>query len=120
MTKEEIIQIDKYFTCYSTGPYHSAFYYPKPEESRQICRKLLHKECDNFHLIIFDDTLEVYQANTDHEIYGIELETFKDLRVRFESFTGEKIYDIRDAKLESDMINARIEIEEKRIQDKNN
>ena len=94
MTKEEIIELDEYFTCYSTGPYYSAFYYPKTEEARQVCRNLFHKENDNFHIIIFDDTQEVYQASTDHEIFGIELDSMDKLKIRFESFTGEKIDNI--------------------------
>lgn len=94
MTKEEIIQLDEYFTCYSTSKYHSAFYYPKTEEDRQMCRKLFHKEHDNFHILVFDDTAEVYQADTDHEIFGIELETMDKLKERFESFTGDKIDNI--------------------------
>ena len=94
MTKEEITELDNYFTCYSTGPYFSAFYSPKIENSRQICRKLFHNEHGNFHIIIFDDDLEVYQANTDHEIFGIELESIDKLKTRFESFIGEKIDNI--------------------------
>lgn len=106
MTKEEIIELDKYFECYSTSLYHSAFYYPKSEEARQVCRKLYHKEHDNFHIIIFDDTLEVYQADTDHEIFGIELENMDKLITRFESFTGEQVDNIEIRIYDEDSANS--------------
>lgn len=92
MTKEEIEQVEKYFNWYFEIPYRDSY----GRHHDEICKKFYHKEQDVFHIIIFTETNQVYQLNTDHEIYGIELETFKDLRIRFESFTGEKIYDIQE------------------------
>ena len=92
MTKEEIEQVGKYFECYSEKPYRDAY----GRQDNNIGKRFFHKKQDVFHIIIFPETNQVYQLNTDHEIYGIELETFKELRIRFESFTGEKIYDIQE------------------------
>lgn len=90
MTKEEIEQAVKYFDSYSESPYRDAY----GRHHDEICKQFYHKECNNFNIAIFPETNQVYQINTDHELYGIELERFIDLMVRFESFTGEKIYNI--------------------------
>ena len=53
-----------------------------------------HKEEDSFHVGIFkyeDGGLFVNQLNTDHESWGGDLNTWKELEVRFKSFTGENI-----------------------------
>lgn len=80
MTTEQIKQIEEYFTEHWSGDYKDAF------GNTGQCKKYFHKE-ENFYLIIFDDG-EVYQANTDHEIFGIELKTIQDLQIRFKSLTG--------------------------------
>lgn len=54
-----------------------------------------HKEDDNFKVLISSEG-RVYQLNTDHEPWGIELQTLDDLKVRFKSFTGEDIENISD------------------------
>lgn len=56
-------------------------------------RKFFHKENDNFHIIITPNN-ELYQLDTDHEVWGIELETIEDLKVRFKSFTGENLEEV--------------------------
>lgn len=61
--------------------------------NREDGRKLFHKENDNFHIIITPEN-ELYQLNTDHEVWGIELETIEDLKVRFKSFTGENLEEV--------------------------
>ncbi len=73
MIKEEIIEIEKYFTKYSENRYY-------------------HNEMDNFHIIVSDDN-EVYQLDTDHEIFGCELKTLDEFKIRFNSFTGEDFED---------------------------
>ena len=54
-----------------------------------------HKENDNFKVLISSEG-QVYQLNTDHEPWGIELQTLDDLKVRFKSFTGEVLEDVSD------------------------
>jgi hypothetical protein len=72
------------FTLYSSADYKD-FYYYKPRK----CGKYYHNEAD-FHIVVFDDDNSVYQLNTDHEIFGVELKTFPAFKKRFESFTGKK------------------------------
>lgn len=52
-------------------------------------RLFFHME-EVFHVGIFSENGEqtVYQLNSDHEAQGIAFETWKDLEVRFKSFTG--------------------------------
>ncbi len=92
MTKKEIEQVGKYFECYSEAPYRDAYGY----HDNEICKKFFHKEYDSFHIAIFQETNSVYQLNTDHEIYGIELETFENLEMRFFSFTGDHVHNVED------------------------
>lgn len=93
MTQEDINQLLPYFhEPYSQKPYVSYFL-----QKEIPCKKYTHKEHDNFQIAILEEEpgqYEVYQTNTDHEIWGIELYTFEDLVTRFRSFTGAEIEDI--------------------------
>jgi hypothetical protein len=55
--------------------------------------KYFHKENDNFKIIITKDN-ELYQLNTDHEPWGIEIDNIDNLKIRFKSFTGENLEDM--------------------------
>ena len=85
MSKEEITEIQKHFTCYSKNDYVS--YLHEPEK---VIGHYYHTEEDYFQIIIFEDG-SVYQINSEHETQGIELEDYDKLAKRFESFTGEKM-----------------------------
>ena len=89
MTKEEINKIEQYFTCYS----ESQIYDPMVKKGPMV-KWLFHKECDNFNLVIFIEDNSVYQAGSEADIIGCELDTFEELVTRFESFTKEKIDNI--------------------------
>lgn len=78
MTIEEINYIKQYFEEYSNG---------------NNIKKYYHINCNGFKILI-SDTNTVYQLNTDHEVWGIELSTIDKFKTRFESFTGEKLEDI--------------------------
>jgi len=78
MIKQEIVEILKYFVEYSKNNYY-------------------HEEMDNFHITISDDN-EVYQLNTDHEIFGCELKTLDEFKIRFKSFTGQEFDAIEEKK----------------------
>ena len=68
-------------------------YFVQYKEDEQLGHQFFHKENDNFKIIITPDK-ELYQLNTDHEIWGIELDTIDDLKIRFKSFTGENLEDV--------------------------
>ena len=78
MIVSELEEVVGYFSEYTT---------------RESGKKYFHKEEDNFHIIITPKN-ELYQLNTDHEVWGIELETIEDLKVRFKSFTGENLEEV--------------------------
>jgi hypothetical protein len=78
MSEVELSEVVEYFCEYTT---------------REDGKKYFHKENDNFHIIITPEN-ELYQLNTDHEVWGIELETIEDLKIRFKSFTSENLEDI--------------------------
>ena len=80
MSEVELNEVVTYFIEYSNNPHG---------------RKFFHKENDNFKIIITSEN-ELYQLNTDHEPWGIELETIEDLKIRFKSFTGEQLEEITD------------------------
>jgi hypothetical protein len=61
--------------------------------SKEDGKYYFHKEGDDFKIIITPEG-EIYQLNTDHEVWGIELETIEDLKVRFKSFTGENLEEV--------------------------
>ena len=92
MTKEEIIEIKKYFIKYSDTPYSSVYI-----NGSHPCTWYYHCE-EEFHLIIFDSG-EVYQSGTEADIIGIELETLDDLKIRFKSFTGEEVDNVSPERL---------------------
>lgn len=78
--KEYLIsQIALFFVEYAKG-------------QREEEKLFFHME-EEFHVGIFIENEEqvVYQLNSDHEAQGIPLETWKDLEVRFKSFTGEDV-----------------------------
>ena len=79
MDIKDLNQITQYFVQYM--------------EDEQGGQMFFHKENDNFKIIITPDK-ELYQQNTDHEIYGIELDTIDNLKIRFKSFTGENLEDV--------------------------
>ena len=85
MSKEEITEIQKHFTCYSKSDYVSYLYEPQ-----KVIGHYYHTEEDYFKIIIFEDD-SVYQINSEHETQGIELEDYDKLAKRFKSFTGEKM-----------------------------
>lgn len=80
MNVKEINEVLKYFVEYHIS-----------DEDK----KYFHKENDNFKINISLNN-EVYQLNTDHEIWGIELENIDKLKIRFESFTGEKLEEVSE------------------------
>lgn len=86
MTKEDVEKIEQYFTCYSKSEMHDPMCKPG-----LMTKRLFHKECDNFCLVIFIEDNLVYQGGSEADIIGCELETFEELIIRFESFTKEKI-----------------------------
>ena len=85
MIKEEVLEIQKHFTCYSKSDYVSYLYEPQ-----KVIGYYYHTEEDYFKIIIFEDN-SVYQINSEHDTQGIELEDYDKLVKRFESFTGEKM-----------------------------
>lgn len=89
MTQEEIKKIEEYFTCYSETEMYDYMW----ERGLQV-RWFFHKEEDYFKLAIFTENNTVYQGGTEANTIGVELETFEELMVRFESFTREKIDNI--------------------------
>ena len=85
MSKEEITEIQKHFTCYSKKDY--VRYLHEPEK---VIGHYQRTEEDYFKIIIFEDD-SVYQINSEYDTQGIELEDYDKLAKRFESFTGEKM-----------------------------
>lgn len=81
MKLTDLNEIVEYFKEYSTSRKDGKYYF--------------HKENDNFKIIISTDD-ELYQLNTDHEPWGIELDTIENLKIRFKSFTGENLEDINN------------------------
>jgi hypothetical protein len=69
--------------------------YFKEYTSREDGKYYFHKDEDNFKIIITTDN-ELYQLDTDHEPYGIELDTIDNLKIRFKSFTGENLEDVKN------------------------
>jgi hypothetical protein len=69
--------------------------YFKEYTSKEDGKYYFHKEDDNFNIIITPDN-NLYQLNTDHEIWGIELDTIDKLRIRFKSFTGDELENLSD------------------------
>lgn len=92
MTKEDIKKLEPYFVCYKEEEYHD----PMGWCNGELCKKMFHKEQSNFHIVLFTATDVVYQLNTDHEIFGVELETYDELVTRFKSFTREDIDNISE------------------------
>ena len=90
MNKEEIKKLEPHFVCYSEGKYRDTMGWCDGEQ----CKRFFHKEQSSFHIILFPDTDVLYQIDPDGDIYGVELETYDELIIRFESFTKEKIDDI--------------------------
>ena len=79
MDIKDLNQITQYFVQYG--------------KDEQLGHKFFHKENGNFKIIITPDK-ELYQLNTDHEPWGIELDTMDNLKIRFKSFTGENLEDV--------------------------
>ena len=69
--------------------------YFKEYTSREDGNKYFHKDEDNFKIIITTEN-ELYQLNTDHEPWGIEIDTIDNLKIRFKSFTGENLEDVKN------------------------
>lgn len=86
MVQQEIDIIKQYFMCYKKGKYCS-YLMDKSTEAEHY----FHKEEDFFHLIIFPTDNSVFQLDTDHKCFGIELKTLRDFEIRFESITGNKL-----------------------------
>lgn len=63
--------------------------------SREEGKYYFHKDSDDFKIIITKDN-ELYQLNTDSEPWGIELNTIDEIKIRFKSFTGEDLEDIKN------------------------
>jgi hypothetical protein len=78
MEIKDLNEVTKYFEEYT---------------SREDGKYYLHKNNDNFQIIITTDN-ELYQQNTDHEPWGIEIDTIDNLKIRFKSFTGENLEDV--------------------------
>ena len=76
---KDLNQITQYFVQYG--------------KDEQLGHMFFHKENDNFKIIITPDE-ELYQLNTDHEPWGVELYTLDNLKIRFKSFTGENLEDV--------------------------
>ena len=64
-------------------------------KSREDNKYYFHKDEDNFKIIITTED-ELYQLNTDHEPWGIEIDTIDNLKIRFKSFTGENLEDVKN------------------------
>jgi len=90
MNKEEIKKLEPFFVCYIEGKYIDLTGWCDGEQ----CKRFFHKEQSDFHIILFPETNVLYQIDPDGDIYGVELETYDELIIRFESFTKEKIDDI--------------------------
>jgi hypothetical protein len=97
MTKEEINKLEEYFECYSESLMYDCMW-----ESGLMCKWYFHKEQSEFKLVVFIKTSEVYQAGTEADTIGCELETFEELVIRFESFTRDKIDNIEIRTYEDD------------------
>ena len=78
MKIKDIKEVIKYFKQYNS--YENENYY-------------FHKENDNFKISISSNN-EVYQLNTDHENWGVEINNIDDLKIRFKSFTNEDLEDM--------------------------
>lgn len=78
MNISDLSQVTQYFYMYG--------------KDEKLGRKFFHIENDNFKIIITPEN-ELYQLNTDHEPWGIELDTIENLKIRFKSFTGENLED---------------------------
>jgi hypothetical protein len=91
MNQEEIEKTLKYFKIISDHPYQDC-----PSCHPQAAKWYFHKGEDYFQIAVFE-TGEVYQAGTEADLIGVELRTFKDLQIRFTSFTDENIETISDA-----------------------
>ena len=81
MIQEDLNKTLKLFDLYSEMPYVD--FLSDPEEARWYS----HKEEDYFHIIVLSGN-KVYQTGTEADTIGIELETYKDLQIRFKSMTG--------------------------------
>ena len=88
MNKQELEKIELYFHSFREGTQHSIRHGERPGKN------YFHKECDNFHIVVFTDDGSVYQEGTEAETIGVELETWEDIEVRFLSFTGERVEDV--------------------------
>ena len=89
MNKSDIKKTEKYFVKYTEGIYRAPDYF-----SSETCKKYYHKKEDYFHIAIFEGG-DVYQLNNDGEVQGIELNTIEELKVRYKSFTGEELENIK-------------------------
>ena len=89
MKKEEIEEVEKLFDKYSDRDYHSPY-----EVGIKKSKSYSHRGNYEFYIIIFDDD-SVYQLDNDGQKFGIELKSIESLIVRFESFTGENITNIK-------------------------
>ena len=80
MEIKDLNEVTKYFKEYTNG--EDGKYY-------------FHKDEDYFKIIITTEN-ELYQLNTDHEPWGIEIDTTDNLKIRFKSFTGENLEDVKN------------------------
>lgn len=88
MNKKDLKEIEHYFISYKKGTYYSSYSHPINDSNF-----LSHNDIDWFQIVIFPND-SVYQLNTDHESYGIELKSLEDFATRFKSFTGQEYYEI--------------------------
>jgi len=80
MEIKDLNEVTKYFKNYT---------------SKENGKYYFHKDEDNFKIIISTNN-EVYQLNTDHEPWGIEIDTIDNLKIRFKSLTGENLEDVKN------------------------
>ena len=102
MVKEDLEKTLKYFSLYEWS-------YNKDEVRtidccyQQVNTKGMYWSNNmdsDFEIVVLEDD-SVYQVGTEADTIGVELKTFEELRIRFESFTGEKLsekkYDKKDS-----------------------
>lgn len=70
----------------------------RPKQRRTIfschnpvpCRGIYHHREEEFKIVIMNDD-SVYQVGSEWDIFGVELKTFEDLKIRYKSITGEDL-----------------------------
>ena len=88
MKKEEINEIVKYFHIIGKDEFDDMYTCGFTFKAKSYFHK-----GEEFHLVVCEDD-SVYQGGTEADIIGIELKDIEALKIRFESFTGDKLENI--------------------------